>query len=85
MENIQNENILNNIVHAKSYMFELGSPCMNELAMFKLSTNLFSGMKFIHDNELSLNGGFTLKDIFYQVIFYLNESDDKKEFIFFSK
>lgn len=69
MENLKFKNIVINtheLINYSSYIWQI-----NDRMLLQLSINLFFGMNFIHNQELSLNGCFDLKDIYYQVNYIL--------------
>lgn len=69
LENLKFKNIVINTHELINYSSSIWQ--INDRMLLQLSINLFFGMNFIHNQELSLNGCFDLKDIYYQVNYIL--------------
>lgn len=67
MENLDYFYIRNNNVKNVKFDLEYSFNTIKDSVLFKLVKNLFTGLKYIHYQQLSLNGNFDLNDILYEV------------------
>lgn len=71
MEQINSSNISNNGIQYINFDFDYTFRTISHHNLLKLSINLFFGINFIHNHQISLNGKFQLNNIFVQVLICL--------------